>query len=259
MMPRKARCVNFGNCRRADGREELVTDEVGELLCPEPSCGRPLRDADPAAGRARSAWRLLGVVLASALVVAALLGLMWRRAKQPDDGCAVTELAHDEIARMRSHVKQGMTYGAQRMAQNARAEFEQALRIAPHRPGLRNNVGAALLQIQDLAAAGKLFEEELALIACYRQAGSQRWDALVAVLDATDAAGVAGRLDSIEAYTRYNLACVHARRGRSDEALNELERAVQKGFDDVGQLRKDPDLAKLRKVKRFRRLIESLA
>jgi hypothetical protein len=44
----------------------------------------------------------------------------------------------------------------------------------------------------------------------------------------------------------YNLACLDARRGRTDAAFANLEKAVAAGFDDGASLEKDPDLASLR-------------
>jgi len=44
----------------------------------------------------------------------------------------------------------------------------------------------------------------------------------------------------------YNLACVLAHEGRADEASAALKAAIENGFDDVRQLRRDPDLASIR-------------
>ncbi|MFO1031482.1 MAG: tetratricopeptide repeat protein [Planctomycetota bacterium] len=49
----------------------------------------------------------------------------------------------------------------------------------------------------------------------------------------------------------YNVACVHARRGRVDEAFQWLDKAVELGFGDTELLAKDTDLASLRKDPRF--------
>jgi len=57
---------------------------------------------------------------------------------------------------------------------------------------------------------------------------------------------------------RYNLACSLALLCRLDEALAELENAVELGYDDAEFLRQDDDLANLRDVPRFRALIERL-
>jgi len=53
----------------------------------------------------------------------------------------------------------------------------------------------------------------------------------------------------------YNLACSHARLGRKDEALTELEKAVGLGFEDATLIEKDNDLASLREEPRYRELL----
>ncbi len=49
-----------------------------------------------------------------------------------------------------------------------------------------------------------------------------------------------------EPVVAYNLACVHARAGQPDPAVKWLARSVELGFDDVAQMRSDPDLDSLR-------------
>ncbi|HQQ79261.1 MAG TPA: hypothetical protein PLB01_18070 [Thermoanaerobaculia bacterium] len=44
----------------------------------------------------------------------------------------------------------------------------------------------------------------------------------------------------------YNLACLDARKGRTDAAFTNLDKALAAGFDDGASLEKDPDLASLR-------------
>lgn len=56
----------------------------------------------------------------------------------------------------------------------------------------------------------------------------------------------------------YNVACVHALQGRADEAFTWLDKAVERGFDDVELLAKDTDLASLREDPRFTKLTEAL-
>jgi Zn-dependent protease len=47
-------------------------------------------------------------------------------------------------------------------------------------------------------------------------------------------------------YIAYNVACAHARAGRSDQAMEWLKRAVDAGYSDFESLERDPDLAVLR-------------
>lgn len=57
----------------------------------------------------------------------------------------------------------------------------------------------------------------------------------------------------------YNAACVFAIRGKTDDAFAWLEKAVQKGFDDAGQLDGDDDLESLRADPRYAKLKDSMA
>ena len=58
---------------------------------------------------------------------------------------------------------------------------------------------------------------------------------------------------------RYNFACSLALLGRTDAALDALERALDLGFDDHTQLAGDDDLAILRDEPRFRNLLARLS
>ena len=51
--------------------------------------------------------------------------------------------------------------------------------------------------------------------------------------------------------THYNLACAHARAGRSDVAIDHLERAVELDARFAGYARADDDLASIRNDERF--------
>ena len=51
------------------------------------------------------------------------------------------------------------------------------------------------------------------------------------------------KLQPNDAGTQYNLACAHARMGKPDQALADLTRAVELGWDDADHTRQDEDLA----------------
>jgi phosphate transport system substrate-binding protein len=40
---RRGKCINFGNCPKADAREIIEVREGGEFICPDPHCGKPLQ------------------------------------------------------------------------------------------------------------------------------------------------------------------------------------------------------------------------
>ncbi len=56
----------------------------------------------------------------------------------------------------------------------------------------------------------------------------------------------------------YNIACVHALQGRTDDAFVSLEKAIELGFGDDDLLATDKDLESLRKDERFTKLVQNL-
>jgi len=56
----------------------------------------------------------------------------------------------------------------------------------------------------------------------------------------------------------YNLACSLALTGQSDLALDSLERAIERGYDDPEFMSGDDDLASLRHDARFQALVQRL-
>ena len=54
---------------------------------------------------------------------------------------------------------------------------------------------------------------------------------------------------------RYNFACVLARQGRVEDALDALDAAVESGYVDPGAIARDPDLVALRDAPRFRTIL----
>jgi non-specific serine/threonine protein kinase len=73
-----------------------------------------------------------------------------------------------------------------------------------------------------------------------------------------DLAKRALEIDREEPTTLYNVACVYTRQGRTDEAIDALESAVDYGFTHKAWFDNDPDLAPLREIPRFQKLIERL-
>ncbi len=57
---------------------------------------------------------------------------------------------------------------------------------------------------------------------------------------------------------RYNLACSYALIGKTDDALRNLSKAVDLGYNDVEHLCKDHDLAVLKSDPRFQTLVRKL-
>jgi non-specific serine/threonine protein kinase len=65
-------------------------------------------------------------------------------------------------------------------------------------------------------------------------------------------------IDSEEPTTLYNVACVYARQGRVDDALDSLENAVRRGFRQRAWIANDPDFEALHELERFQVLIKDL-
>jgi tetratricopeptide (TPR) repeat protein len=62
-------------------------------------------------------------------------------------------------------------------------------------------------------------------------------------------------LDPQDPGVRYNVACLHALEGATEQALDDLEAVVKVGFGNAEWFRQDPDLASLRDHPRFRALL----
>ena len=56
----------------------------------------------------------------------------------------------------------------------------------------------------------------------------------------------------------YNVACIYASQGRTDEALEHLERAVRAGYNHRAWLETDSDLDPIRKHPRFQALLQQI-
>ena len=55
----------------------------------------------------------------------------------------------------------------------------------------------------------------------------------------------------------YNLACSYSLLNRLDESLQAMRHAFELGYADLEHLKKDPDLANLRRSERYRQLLQT--
>ncbi len=139
---------------------------------------------------------------------------------------------------------------------------------------------AAVLPAQEQADPGKLRKTADAAVA------SQDWEAAVAsyrklvAADPTDGRAwhmlgyslhASGDLDgALEVHIKatgfpavapvasYNAACVHALRGRKEEALTWLEKAASLGFNGAAHIENDSDMDSLRDSPRFKRALQRI-
>lgn len=63
-------------------------------------------------------------------------------------------------------------------------------------------------------------------------------------------------LEPLEPILRYNLACSLALLAKNGEALDELERAVELGYNDADHMVRDRDLRSVRAHTRFEKLVQ---
>jgi hypothetical protein len=76
--------------------------------------------------------------------------------------------------------------------------------------------------------------------------------------DARQEAELLSKVDALDGFSLYNLACLYLHFDLQDVGLDHLGRAVTKGFKDVELLRRDPDLAPLRGSGAFDDIVERI-
>ena len=77
--------------------------------------------------------------------------------------------------------------------------------------------------------------------------------------DAEKALAEALLLDPVNSTNLYNMACVKALRGRSEAALDYLERSATEGFTDFIHIEKDSDLLSLHNLERYKKFVANKA
>lgn len=109
----------------------------------------------------------------------------------------------------------------------------------------------AAAQAQSVFDMPRLFPQHVRYLAQFLGA-VQRND----LFDAETAARAAVKIFPNDANWTYNVACICAKDGRTEEALNWLDRAIDCGFIDVAQMQKDEDLQSLRGMAEFQALVK---
>lgn len=134
-----------------------------------------------------------------------------------DNATKVPSSTSDKVPlEAKQHFQQGMQYAARKDFQNAVGEFANAIKLYPAYAAAYSNRGVAYMQQKKMDLA----EDDLKK---------------------------AVELAPKDANNHYNLACWYSISKQAGKGLVALEAAFDNGFNDYGSLRKDPDLANLRK------------
>ena len=106
--------------------------------------------------------------------------------------------------------------------------------------------------VDEIAAVPATKEDRQAFVEAQKLVGDKDWEAAVKLLEP-----LAGRLPE-NSLLQYNLACCLARLGRSDAAIDALQKAIAAGWSDRGHAEKDPDLTSLRDSVNFKALLSRM-
>ena len=219
------------------------------------------------------------------------LGVLLTRSGKLEDGARYLEGVEDLggqaaegrsdnlLARARAAVSLGRSQDALELFRRAEKEARDGLALRPDLPWLHVNLGASLLeQHRQLHPADRklLWEsmdhanEALGIwrdrkdpqsVTGYGAALSNLCDVLIEMSALDRALPVCREVTErapTEATGFYNLAGVHARSGRTDDALAALERDVALGDRDWLYLGQDPWFATLRHDRRFRAILDRM-
>jgi hypothetical protein len=154
----------------------------------------------------------------------------------PPPGAQQAPAAGEPSLEVKSHIKQGLSYVS--VAKNANS------------PGIFN---------ENIENAINEFSNAIKKDPGYAEAYSNRGVAYMMQKKynkALDDLKKAKELKPDSANIRYNLASCHSLMGSVDYGLDELDAALARGFNSYDSLRKDPDIANLRKHKEFRKILE---
>jgi tetratricopeptide (TPR) repeat protein len=152
---------------------------------------------------------------------------------------------------------------------------EEAARLCREANAVREDYQAAFFAAQASEAGGALQAAQeayrVALGVCERHMEMNPDDPRAATMRAVCLARTGRRdeglhwarqalaIDPLDAGVRYNVACLYAVEGAEGEALACLEEVVSAGFRNREWMERDPDLARLRGLPRFRALMDGMS
>lgn len=175
--------------------------------------------------------------------------------------------------------KMGIAWQHLFAVEQAKQDYERALRLKPNYPEAINNLGTIYYAQKDYKQAEKLYHKALKAMphsasvynnlgaAYFAQGkfgkGAQAYRAAFAidpsVFNATSVEGVAA-LGSREQQARQNycLAELFARAGDGERAVEYLRKAIDEGFDDRKRLKDDSNFSSLRNTPAFAQLMTEM-
>lgn len=137
----------------------------------------------------------------------------------------------------------GTVYYARKKYKEAIGYYERALKFAPKSASIYSNLGTAYF-------ARKKYKEAL-------EAYQKALELDPEVFERRNTAGVLLQERSVEERAKFHfyLAKMYARAGDVERALRYMRMALEEGFKDKDQFRKDPDFAKLQDLQEFQALL----
>ena len=150
----------------------------------------------------------------------------------------------------------GRVYEYRHNYDKAVADYYRSLAMNPSDTDLWFRIGKVYRMAGDSAAADAAVNEGLAALAA--EGSEPDAEALVVMGKYAEAAEKALDMvkDSDSPAQRYNVACVYALAGYSDEAMSHLEAALENGFRNFHHIAWDADLDSLRALPEFSALIK---
>lgn len=194
-------------------------------------------------------------------------GLQYRFEAEVSHDTSLLELALQKQADALFHMpdaafiinEMGVIYGQMGRLHEAIEQFKVAAELSPNWSIPESNLCFSLTLSGSHAAAIEHGKQAVRLsprnVLAFNNLGLA-WSKSGNEVDAEKAFVRAISLDDYYTETYYNLACLKARQGQHDLALEWLEQALKKGFHDAEQLKSEADLVATRQLPRFNQLME---
>ena len=159
------------------------------------------------------------------------------------------------LERLNGYIEEGERYAKDRYYALAANRFQKVLEADPNFLGAHQDLGVVRMHQGDLDSAQTNFEDEIKLIDCLRSTKDDLYRFAYPLISYEgkhlSERAYQNRINSAEDSAHYNLACVFARNGEFDAAIDELAKAATYGSIKQKIVEKDPDLNAIRHDPRF--------